>query len=231
MQREILYIIGEPGVGKSTLMNYLTRDLPAVQIGGPPHEVGDDGWHPVPHIQYFTTANVPVAIQLGCMHHSGFHGTDRLRRDIMPFLLRWVVRSFEGIDPSVANRIAHPDTFRGKGYPGLEEDRAETVPCRPLMLAEGDRIATESFFDWIQACGFKLNLVLLANDRIALQRRQRRGTEQNETWVKGRRTSAQRLAVAFGALVVDAAQPLAVQAEALAHLPPVRALAEARGAL
>lgn len=239
MSKHLLYLVGEPGVGKSTLANYLTRDLDVVQVGGPGYEVAGPGWHSVPHMRYYGPGKSRrgkvedcCAIQLGCLHDSGFHGADRLRRDVMPFLLRWIAGYYSDEIPiPVVKSVFDSKTFKGDGYPGAEALSMMNYPPHHLMIAEGDRLAHEAFFDWMWQLEYNINIVFLVGEDVAQARRLARGTNQDETWVKGRRTLAQRLCMLHNGEVVEAGSPLDVQAAKLMRNPVVHSLMMARGYL
>lgn len=81
------------------------------------------------------------------------------------------------------------------------------------LLWEGDKLARDR---WLEACssaGYAVNIVnLIAEPGTAQERRQQRGTKQDETWVKGRRTLCDRLAERHDALECDAASDDALTA-------------------
>jgi energy-coupling factor transporter ATP-binding protein EcfA2 len=69
-----------------------------------------------------------------------------------------------------------------------------------LMIAEGDRLANDGFFDAVQGAGYKLDVVCLATpEEVAKGWRAARaralGTkQQDESWVRGRISKAEALA-------------------------------------
>lgn len=70
----------------------------------------------------------------------------------------------------------------------------ETRPAE-LVLAEGDRLATQRFLDAAQAAGYDVHLVYLVAPKDILDLRcVRRGSSQNPGWRRGRATKAERLA-------------------------------------
>ena len=77
----ILYIIGEPGVGKSTLMRALTATLGGMQVE-----------QPVPHVAYrqqMEPQSRPHAAEIG-VRRGNFAGTDGMSMSIQPQVLAWL---------------------------------------------------------------------------------------------------------------------------------------------
>jgi energy-coupling factor transporter ATP-binding protein EcfA2 len=81
------------------------------------------------------------------------------------------------------------------------------------LIAEGDRLATASFFDVLTGCYPRFTLFHLAGDDAALRQGASRaeliGKAQNEAWWRGRATKCGRLAVAYQAIELEAGAPLA----------------------
>lgn len=75
MTRELLYLFGEPGVGKSTLMSHLTRRNPVVSQSDP-----------------FAHRVYPLAeaVELGVRRTGGFPGTDSLSMSVQPLVVNWL---------------------------------------------------------------------------------------------------------------------------------------------
>lgn len=138
----LLYIIGEPGVGKSTLLEYITRDLAFASRE-----------YPFPHRLYSCGVT-----EVG-KRRPMFGGTDALSMAVQPAVLAY-----------------------------LRHDRPS------LVIAEGDRLATASFFAEARALDYQLDIVLLWGPEVAAARRKARGTAQDEKWVAGRRRKVQNLA-------------------------------------
>jgi len=73
-----------------------------------------------------------------------------------------------------------------------------------LVLAEGDRLAHDRFLGACEDQGWTVHVAALATPpHLAAERRAERGTGQNETWVRGRRTKAVALAQRWGAARID----------------------------
>lgn len=150
--RYFTYVIGEPGVGKSTLVATLTRGL------------------------MFRTQDKPFArreflcgvVELGKVRES-FSGTDALGMSVQPLAEEWL---------------------------------AETTPR--LVLAEGDRLSNDKFFTAVTRLGYLLSVYYLFGPDVAAERRARRGSDQDPTWVKGRASKASRLAFDWMAFELDA---------------------------
>lgn len=144
---EFLYIFGEPGAGKSTLVQALTADLEKRLSR-----------EPVPHIVWHTpTAQV---LEIGYERET-FRGTDATPMSIQPAAIKYV----------------------------------HSKPC-DFMLAEGDRLATDGFFQAIQEAGYKLTLLHVAPPNVVGRRAARAlelGHAQNATWVAGRVTKVKNL--------------------------------------
>lgn len=69
-----------------------------------------------------------------------------------------------------------------------------------LLVAEGDRLACDRFFTAVRAAGYHLTVAQVEAGTLAAARRAARGSKQNETWVKGRRSKADTLASKWGDL-------------------------------
>ena len=140
--RHLMYLIGEPGIGKTTLMRALTKDHPYEEAAQPfAHKVYDNGvW------------------ELG-RDREDFGGTDALAMDVQPDVLQFM----ESIHPR-------------------------------YVMAEGDRLANKGFFTEMRRLGYTLHVYHLTGEGLATQRRLARGSKQNETWIKGRRTKSKALA-------------------------------------
>ncbi len=148
--KHALYIIGEPGVGKSTLVDTLVGDALAL-----------DGRSPVAHRVYLTTGG--GVTELGTRGNGReFGGTDALPMDAISRVEPWVT---------------------GEGW----GDDA-------LLMAEGDRLAVDRFFHALLGADWDLRIVVLeAMPHVARARREARGSNQNEIWLKGRQTKVRRI--------------------------------------
>jgi hypothetical protein len=187
----LIYLSGEPGVGKSSLMAELTRDWSAVAIPATPDAPA--------RVAYFTAERPPPtepspwwerpelrAVELG-KRRAAFSGTDAL-----------------------------PQTVINVAELYLQSGRAERETG--LLLAEGARLANKRFLQAAIESGWRLIFVHLANAAAAGERRRARAAElgkpeQHVSWVLGRRTAAANLAgevAGWGCHVItlDAAQPL-----------------------
>lgn len=210
---DLLYFIGAPGSGKSTLMKYLVRDLVMLERSyrakydltkGPGER--DTFW-----LEYYPpaigeamakdsrTLFPPGVVELGRESSASGgrgRGTDRYDKCIHQWIYTW---------------------WR--------------IFLFPKVLGEGDRLGYPGFLTEARALGYSVELVYLdVPDDECERRRQARGTEQNPSWVKGRVTKARNLAEAEGARLLDATQPLWGQEWDLRHNPVVRTLRQMRRA-
>lgn len=148
--KHLLYIIGEPGIGKSTLVGALTSAVEST--------TAKNG------IPYTVWSSTPLVAEIGAYRES-FSGTDALAMDAQPKVCDWI----------------------------------EQTPYS-LLLGEGDRLSTASFFEAVQRMDINLHVACLhADPAIASDRRNTRAFElnvpaQNRTWVAGRLTKVQNLA-------------------------------------
>jgi len=141
----LVYLIGEPGAGKSTLVRHLLAGLDAEAVS-----------KPFAHTLYRVDGQIRIA-QLGADHDT-YPGTDRLSMGVLPKAVEFVAES--------------------------------TIP---IIIAEGDRLATTKFLD-SAAKTREVTLVLCHADRALLeQRRAIRGSNQNDTWLRGRQTKVHNL--------------------------------------
>jgi energy-coupling factor transporter ATP-binding protein EcfA2 len=145
--KELVYLIGEPGAGKSTLMCALTDQCARLSRR-----------RPFAHDLLVRSREV-VAVELG-RRRAAFSGTDALALSVEPAARSWIA----GTDSAV-------------------------------VLGEGDRLATAGFLDAATEAGFTVTLVHCApSEAVAHERRRLRGSPQDATWVRGRRTKTARLA-------------------------------------
>lgn len=84
------------------------------------------------------------------------------------------------------------------------------------VLAEGDRLASATFFDASKAVGYDLELVYLDTPRAVCDERARqRGSDQSAAWVKGRHTKALHLIDRWQPVQLDGTMPVADLVDAL----------------
>lgn len=158
MTKRIVYFIGVPGSGKTTLMREVMAPFYGIQHA-----------KPFAHIEYqHPTERV---VQVG-KERGTFSGTDALSMGVQPKVVEWL-------------KTCDYDT----------------------ILAEGDRLATDSFFHAASEVGGLMLFVLACSEATAQERRAARGSNQNETWLKGRVTKVQRLAERWPHVVVSEGDP------------------------
>jgi ABC-type cobalamin/Fe3+-siderophores transport system ATPase subunit len=151
--KHALYIVGEPGVGKSTLVETLVGRAPVIT-----------GRKPLAHRTYLTTEG--GVTELGAREPGRFGGTDALSMSAVVPAEAWVT-----------DGSWHADS---------------------MLLAEGDRLACDRFFNALLDGGWKLRIIHLDSPEHAAARRAARAKAmgvppQKDTWLKGRRTKVQRL--------------------------------------
>lgn len=176
-RRDLVYLIGEPGIGKTTTMRALTSGLSRVPLDGQPGRellAGRRNGEPV-----------PVAVELG-RSRGMFSGTDALGMAV----------------------VVDAERYLRTGQAAAEST---------LLLAEGARLANARFLSAAVESGWRTLLVYLSGPAIADERRQLRGSDQNESWVRGAATRAARLA---------SDPPAGVHVLELPAGPPPRVLAE-----
>jgi hypothetical protein len=166
--KELLYVIGAPGVGKSSAVRLAMESLrtrpdvteqPFLHLSYPQHRVdGGTGYEPDP------------IIMLGGWRE-GFGGTDTLPMNVQPKVLE-VLEHWEDHDTERPGRII------------AEGDR----------LANDKFFVAASWLGWnLTVISLEAPPDVLAKRRRA--REQQLGTSpQNESWVRGRETKAARLA-------------------------------------
>ena len=81
MNRQFLYLIGEPGIGKSTLMAQLTSTMLAIEQVSP-----------IRHILWLDGYQEPRFAELGARRANGFSGTDALPMGIQPRATEWIAQ-------------------------------------------------------------------------------------------------------------------------------------------
>lgn len=178
--KHALYIIGEPGVGKTTLMSALRAPW---------------FWHRHDHPFAHQHSAVDITVE-------GAMAMDPVLT--MPESNTWAVE------------LGAPrDTFGGTDALGMAVQPQAvdflTGPCQPkLLLAEGDRLSNDGYFTAIREAGYQLYVYHLHGPRVAERRREQRGTKQDPTWVRGRRTKAEGLSLRWSAAVLDASLPVDV---------------------
>ena len=149
---KVVYLIGEPGAGKSTAMRKATEHLTRAPIPNPPF--GMD-W-------LANRQGEIVAIEMG-QRRPAFSGTDALGMGVMP---------------------------RAVAFVKQPQDQA------PVLLGEGDRLASAKFFKAVQSAGHDLAVCMIdVPGFIGAHRRQNRNSDrpQNPSWVKGRITKTHNL--------------------------------------
>jgi P-loop Nucleotide Kinase3 len=182
---DLVYLVGPPGVGKSSLMEALTTGWDRFPVGGS-----------VPHDLLLQSDDPVVAIELGKRRDS-FSGTDALGMSVQPKAVEWIA----------------------------------TRPHR-LILGEGSRLATVGFLHAARAAGYRVHLVQLdASDSALAARRTGRGSNQNETWMRGATTRARRLVERMGLdvttlliLPTDEATPAQIAAQVVENVPELEVL-------
>lgn len=153
----------------------------------------------------------------------------------------------EGLDVSWERRpFAHAVYYRGAEvvgaqlgghdprFPGTDRLSMSVHPLAievvgrrpwPVVVAEGDRLATPGFLNALAAAADRLDVVYLdVPEEVAAERRAGRGSAQNEQWLRGRRTKIERLALTRPVVTVDGTRPVAEVVAEVGALPAFAAL-------
>lgn len=89
----------------------------------------------------------------------------------------------------------------------------------PRVLGEGDRLTNRKFFEAAREAGYRVDVVLLdAPPDLAAQRREGRGSEQSESWLKGRETKIAGLR-GLATITLNGSLPVEALARQLASHP------------
>lgn len=170
--RRLVYVIGEPGAGKTTAVEAACAPYTPIDLEDP-----------IPHRAWMDGRDLAF-VTLG-RHRPPFSGTDTLGMSIQPAATRW-----------------------------LTHEASPTV-----VLAEGDRLGNTKFFRAMVDAGRDLTIVhLTVPPEIAAARRAARGTEQNATWLAGRRTKVANLTATHQHVTIDGTRPVDEIAADLAML-------------
>jgi hypothetical protein len=167
--RVLLYLVGEPGVGKTTILR-------AALAGAEPITFDK----PVPHSRY------PGGLIYIGRERGTFSGTDALGMAIQPQVVKWL----------------------------------ETLDA-PAVVAEGDRLGNSRFIKAAQDRGWTVTLAMIsAPDDVITERRAQRGSNQNPSWLEGRRTKVHNLWWQHGTpqwRILNIGDPAAVAARLREH--------------
>lgn len=79
---DLVYLVGPPGVGKSTVMSLLTRDCTVQHQAAKPFAY-----------DVLLTPEATRAVRLGAIRPDGFSGTDALSMNVQPKVLNWFLSS------------------------------------------------------------------------------------------------------------------------------------------
>lgn len=142
-------LIGEPAVGKTTVMKRIINGLDLI-----PSKLGKARW---------MESSVEKIIVMGSYEGHMFDGTDRLS-----------MACYSDLEQALEYFKTHKSDYR--------------------ILWEGDRLARDRWLDALLSNGYELMLYHLWGDGESVaERRDNRGTDQNISWVNGRRSLCVRL--------------------------------------
>jgi hypothetical protein len=149
MSGTAIWVVGEPGVGKTTVVRTAWREEEKILITKPKWTVNKDrSWCAAGH---YTGA--------------AFDGADTVPyTGAMDALVLW---------------------------------ESYLAPNARLTIFDGDRFSNGNCRDFVKLRGWQCVCLLIEDEAGAAQRRVSRGTKQNETWIKGRRTKARRFFETF----------------------------------
>lgn len=102
---QLTYLIGEPGVGKTTLMNEFTKHLNGLIVD-----------RPFGHVIY----NQAGVVELGKPRAGGFGGTDSLSMSVQPKVLDWAQLPDHPFIIGEGDRLANNKFFMGMTALGYE---------------------------------------------------------------------------------------------------------------
>ncbi len=151
----VLWIVGEPGIGKTTLARALIQNITGhtIRPGSGCIEVATPKWTLFP--------TVPAGGIAAAGH--------------------WRGDKFDGSDTLPISQIKPAIDFWVKALRGYR-----------LTIIDGDKLSNRAANDVVRESGAQCRCVLLENPFTAARQRLERGTLQNPSWVKGRRTKAHR---------------------------------------
>ena len=153
----MLYLVGEPGAGKSSLMRALTstlREAPMAQ--------------PVPHRALHLPGKAPHAAEIGVRRES-FSGTDALAMSIQPKVVEWVRAEPYPLLVAEGDRLGNGKFFAAMQAMGVELHVVHVwVPPETLAArraGRGDRQDAK----WVQGRATKVANLVASHSAFPLQ--------------------------------------------------------------
>jgi len=110
----------------------------------------------------------------------------------------------------------------------IAEDWLKNTPCR-FVVAEGDRLGNGKFFQYVLDQGWDITVAFLDTPEVVCkERRAARGSNQDENWLKGRRTKVANLARTWveRKWIIDGCGSVEQIAAALRRHPVIKAIRE-----
>lgn len=157
----MLYLVGEPGVGKTTLMRALTSTVRDATL-----------MEPVPHRALFLPGRTPHAAEIGIRRGQGarsFNGTDALSMSIQPKVLAWLEQSPYPLLVAEGDRLGNGKFFAAVQAMGVELQVLHLWVPQETLQARRETRGGRQDAKWVQGRATKVANLVGAYSAFPLQ--------------------------------------------------------------